>query len=219
MCEAAARTLSQLDLIATDVLNQNMPEGCFISEGRQLFMGVGIATKGSTASSNFRQLCTSLKPQFQEVNSGSCTDNGLAPITLETACDSARIALGISGPIRQTEVRGVPEGCFAVGDNQVFFGVNPADKGNGPVLTSQGNSLTPICMEFVTQGQAPAPSLRKTTTTLALAPNRPEDATKPEDLEEPVSGALHVCHAPQPILVFIVLWCVRMLVLSGMETP
>jgi len=157
-CELAAQALGKQDTTASDVGSDGVPEGCFVEDGARLLMGTSATARGVPASQRLRPLCTSLVPSFQEVTSGNCAGAGLSPTTLVTACDDARRALGVQGAVQLTSARGAPEGCFVFRGVQVFLSVNPANRGNGAAVTSQGSPLTPVCMAFVAPGQPPAPA-------------------------------------------------------------
>merc|ERR1712228_891351 len=97
---------------------------------------------------------------------------------------------GISGIVRSTRLRGLPEGCFIFRDAFTFLAINPANEGNGADTSSPGNPLTPICMSYVpAAGRQDA----KFTPTQQILPCAHELCSEVAESEgsEPISGTTH----------------------------
>merc|ERR1719210_525747 len=69
----------------------------------------------------------------------------MEPVTDKAACMDAANQLGLDNDIHETDDAKRPEGCFVDGNNVVWLGSNPSNKGKGVVTLSEFGPLFPIC--------------------------------------------------------------------------
>jgi hypothetical protein len=79
---------------------------------------------------------------FEKIAVGSCTQQGLFPISSVQACEDAAIQLGLAATIVTKVSSGnKPEGCFSFRQGtELFMSTNPANTGNGAT-----GGFEPIC--------------------------------------------------------------------------
>ena len=76
---------------------------------------------------------------YRKIVSGSCSSNGMQPITSLQECNIAAEAIGNRDiTATKTDSSSRPEGCYDNGN--LWLAINPVNKGNGPY-----ESLHPIC--------------------------------------------------------------------------
>mmetsp|Transcript_129566 Transcript_129566/g.361006 ORF Transcript_129566/g.361006 Transcript_129566/m.361006 type:complete len:683 (+) Transcript_129566:100-2148(+) len=150
-CEAAARFINFPRLIPSARLSNTVPrpEGCYLYNHAELWMGVNSANRGRGALQSRHPICEG-RFNFAEASRGNCASINGFPVTDTFTCQKAAEALGFpdtrltSNGLTQASPR--PEGCYFMNGNQLWFSINPDNKGRGAESSTPGSPRHPVCI-------------------------------------------------------------------------
>jgi hypothetical protein len=137
-------------VIATEILSQPplQPYALVVTgpfdDGRTTTTTSTMATSTTTTSTSTKASPAGFAPRidFEKIESGSCVQRGLFPISDVQTCQDAAVQLGLAETtVFSVNSINLPEGCFTFRQGRdLFLSTNPANIGNGANLGRE-----PIC--------------------------------------------------------------------------
>jgi hypothetical protein len=118
-CRTAARLVALADTsLQSAVSGGDVPVGCYIKNGVELFMGKRPEPR--------HPICSTRSGKFKRIYTGTCEEGGLRPVLNRSHCEAAATSLGLNDTSASlTSNADVPHGCY----------IKPATAGaTGPTL-------------------------------------------------------------------------------------
>jgi len=101
---------------------------------------------------------------YSRIHMGTCAEKGLYPITDDTSCVAAALAIGFPDlAVQVIKETGKPEGCYMLGLT-LWMSVNPKNKGQGvmgrrqPLCSSRPAPVADPCQKLPAKPSSPSPA-------------------------------------------------------------